>query len=131
MSDIIRIKEKVGDLTALFVEDEVAIRESTGMFLQKIFKQVFICSNGEEGLETFQTNSDISIIFSDIKMPKMDGVTMVENILELNHTPSIVFISASRGEHEIPKELNHFYITKPITYQTIIDVLKKLYLGDN
>lgn len=128
MSEIVLIKNKVQHLTTLFVEDEDAIRESTGVFLKKLFKKVHLCANGEEGLITFQENPDIKIVFSDIKMPKMDGVTMVQKILEIQPNTTILFISASQGEHEIPQELKHTYITKPITYQRIIEVLKELSL---
>ncbi len=128
MGNILEIKKKVENLTALFVEDEESIRESTGLFLKKLFKNVHICSNGEEGLASFKNNSDISIVLTDIKMPKMDGVTMAQNIHQINNNIKIVFITASRGEHVIPNDLEHIYLTKPITYQTLLDCLASIQL---
>ena len=120
------LKEKVSNLKVLFVDDEEDIRKSTGVFFKKFFNNVLICENGEDGLNTFKENQDIDIVLSDIKMPKLDGISMAYEIKKIKPSVLIVFISASRGEHQIADDFEHIYITKPITYETIIKFLEEL-----
>ena len=97
MKDITFLRDCIKDVIVLFVDDEEDIRNGTGSFLKKFFDNVIICSNGEEGLQSFQENSDIKIVISDVLMPKMTGPAMVHEIKKLSPDVFIIFISASRG----------------------------------
>ena len=119
MSDVKELKEKIQKLKVLFVDDEEHIRTITGKFLNKFFDNVTICENGEEGVAAFNKNQDFDVVIADIQMPKMDGVTMVRKIKELNPDIFTIFITASRGKYELEKTLYDLYITKPISYEDI------------
>ena len=126
MNDVKELKEKVKKLKVLFVDDEEQIRTITGKFLEKFFENVTICKNGEEGVEAFNKNKDIDVIIADIQMPKMDGVTMVRKIKEVNPNIFTIFITASRGKYELEKSLYNLYITKPISYEDIKQIMKEV-----
>ena len=68
----------------LFVEDEELAREKLGKLLGKLFKEVVLASNGLEGLEKYEkskiTNEKIDLIISDINMPIMNGLEMLEKL---------------------------------------------------
>jgi len=79
-------------ITILYVEDDTLVRNQTKQILDKIFFKVFIASDGKEGLEVFRTNQEhIDAVVTDINMPNMSGLEMIERINEINHSiPTIV-----------------------------------------
>ena len=125
MTDIRVLKEKVKHLKIMFVDDEDHIRNWMGIFLKKFFDDVFICKDGLEGLSTFRSNQDISIIISDILMPKLNGLAMIEEIKKLNPDVFVILISAFRDELE--KDYNvDLNMHKPISYEDMHLILKKV-----
>jgi len=77
------------------------------MVLQKFFKTIIIAIDGEDGFTKFQENQ-IDIIITDINMPKLNGIEMIEKIRTINQDVSIVVLSA----HDDTK-----YLTESIKYQ--------------
>lgn len=79
--------------TILYVEDEENIRKQLEKFLHYFSSELFVAQNGEMGLEMFQTHQP-DIVVSDIRMPKMNGIEMVEKIKEINPNQHILFTTA-------------------------------------
>ncbi|WP_072680292.1 response regulator [Arcobacter sp. LA11] len=133
-------EEFLSSLTILYVEDEDLARERLGKTLKRFFKNVLLASNGEEGYITFkkeQLNGNVDLILSDINMPKMNGIEMLEKIREEGHAVPIIYTTA-RTESEyllraIELNVNH-YVLKPINIENIIsniqDVCEKKYFND-
>ena len=126
MNDIEKLKEKVRNLKVLFVDDEKEIREGTGLFLRKFFDDVFIGSDGEEGLDIFTKTKDFDIVITDILMPKMDGFIMMKKIKEINKDIFTVFITASKSMLNIEKDSGDISLEKPITFEDMIMIMQKL-----
>ena len=119
MSEIQELKEKLKNLKVLFVDDDEQIRVGTSIFLNKFFNNVVISDNGENGLAIFKETLDFDIIITDIQMPKMDGITMMEKIKEIKPDIFTIFITASRGKLNLSEGLYDLYITKPISYEDV------------
>jgi len=130
----------LSSLTILYVEDEDLAREKLGKTLKRFFKNVLLASNGEEGYITFkkeQLNGNIDLILSDINMPKMNGIEMLEKIREEGHSVPIIYTTARTESEYLLKaiELNvKHYVLKPINIENIIsniqDVCEKKYYSD-
>ncbi len=114
--------KKGHDLWILYVEDNDSVRESTLELLQVFFDHVDVASNGMEGLErykafheTHQKNYDI--VLTDINMPKMNGIKMIEAIKKLQERQNFIVISAHNEVDYLIKlidlEVTNF-ILKPI-----------------
>jgi len=118
MIDIKHLKQFTKKLTLLYVEDEDELRESVEVYLKKLFGSVISCTNGQEGLETYQ-GQDFDIVVSDIQMPIKDGLTMSKEIKEINIDQEIIITSAysdaSYFLNSIAIGVNG-YIIKPIDY---------------
>ena len=69
-----RIKE-----TILSVDDEESILDVASQYFQRQGYQTFTASNGVEALEIFE-NESVDCCFTDINMPKMNGLELAENI---------------------------------------------------
>lgn len=80
-------------LSILYVEDEQEIQELFAESFQIKFAEVYLANNGKEGLEKFIQHSP-DLIITDLKMPVMDGLTMIEKIREINETIPIIVITA-------------------------------------
>ncbi|MFA6740878.1 MAG: response regulator [Arcobacteraceae bacterium] len=113
----------------LFVEDEELAREKLAKILSKLFKEVVLASNGLEGLEKYEkskiTNEKIDLIISDINMPIMNGLEMLEKIREIDTVIPLIFTTARSESDNLQKAIDlnvSNYIMKPI--DTLILVKK-------
>lgn len=80
-------------LKLLVVEDEYYIRELIKKNLQSNGYEVIEAENGEQGYEIFE-NNHIDLIISDIMMPKVDGVTFVKRVRNMNKELPIIMLTA-------------------------------------
>jgi DNA-binding NtrC family response regulator len=76
----------------LVIDDERPIRRTLCEILEFEKFEVDQAENGEQGLKMIQEN-EYDVILCDIKMPKMDGMEVLEKVKKLDHNPTIVMIS--------------------------------------
>lgn len=116
------------NMKILYVEDNEEARGQTVKMLENYFSDITVATNGEEGLNLFKENS-YHIIFSDIEMPVMDGITMIGHIRKLNKEIPIVILSAHNNEKyflETIKAGIDGYILKPYDFEQITEVITKI-----
>ena len=95
---------------------------------------LYEASNGLEGLEILKNNW-IDLVFTDINMPEMNGIEMVEKMQEdgLLATLPVVIIStegsAKRIEYLMSKGISG-YIRKPFTPEKICDLVNQIMKGN-
>ena len=99
----------------LVVDDEEAIREVVSTLLEAQGYQVTIASNGRMGLEKFQADPH-DLVLSDIVMPEMDGLKLLERVRANNKDVPVIMVTAM---HDISIALQairagaYDYILKP------------------
>jgi DNA-binding response OmpR family regulator len=71
--------EKLKSLKILFVEDEDSLRDIISGTLTKLGANFDVATNGMDGLSKIQTN-DYDLVVTDINMPKMNGLDMIDKI---------------------------------------------------
>jgi CheY-like chemotaxis protein len=77
----------------LFVEDEPFLRESMGAWLEQKAGHVFCAEHGEAALNILAANK-IDLLVSDVRMPVMDGITLVKRVYETGKTrPGVILIT--------------------------------------
>lgn len=126
-SQIQELKAKTENFSILYVEDELKIQESIAQFFRKIFPIVDIANNGEEGLVKYLENS-YDIVITDILMPKMNGLVMIENIRKKNPKQEIIVISANTDSENLTKAIQlevTGYIIKPINFEHTISTFEQ------
>ncbi len=115
--DIKKIKEKCSNINLLYVEDNRELREIKSKLFSEIFNSVEIASNGYEGLEIYQ-NSNFELIITDINMPLVNGIEMIQKVKSINPDQAIIVYSAySELEYvSVLQELNiDKFLTKPVS----------------
>lgn len=85
---------KICDATVLVVDDEPALREIFENWLNLIgCGRVLSATDGKAALEVL-THDEIDLLITDVRMPLMDGVSLVREMSKLTAPPpSIVFVS--------------------------------------
>jgi len=115
----------------LVVDDEQGIREMLDIYLKREGYDVSCASNGETAL-SYCKKSFYDVVVTDIKMPKMDGISLLHRVKELS--PDTVFIMITAfASYETAKESMdddaYDYITKPFDVEEIkrkIDAILKM-----
>jgi len=118
------------ELKVLYVEDEKVVREATSMILLNLFQDIILCEDGEQGYDTFIKNQDsIDLIITDIMMPKLNGIDMIDKIRDINKDVPVIIFSAyeDKNNHINSVKLNiSYYLNKPIELDTFKDIVAKV-----
>ncbi|MFZ7943009.1 response regulator [Neobacillus sp. 19] len=106
-------------MKVLIVDDEKHVREGIkllGEWEQNGITEIFEAGNGEEAIQLIQTHKP-QIIFSDMKMPKMDGTLLLEWIKENQPASKTIVVTGYDDYHYMRKAI-HFgsmdYLLKPV-----------------
>lgn len=86
----------------LIVDDELDILKSLNRDLRKEPYEVLFANTGEQALKFFETESDIAVVVTDMRMPGMNGLQLLERINALS--PYIVKIVLT-GYTQLPQIL--------------------------
>jgi signal transduction histidine kinase len=111
----------------LLVDDEAGIRKVLGISLADLGYSVHTAGNGEEALAVMD---DIrpSIVFTDIKMPGMDGIELLKTIKTRFPETEIIMLTG-HGDMDLAIESLKFratdFITKPISDDALIVALER------
>ncbi|PQJ61466.1 two-component sensor histidine kinase BarA [Vibrio chagasii] len=114
-------------LTVMAVDDNPANLKLITALLKERVETVISCTSGQQAIDK-ATETQFDIIFMDIQMPQMDGVTACQNIKKLANnanTPVIaVTAHAMTGERDRLLEAGmDDYLTKPIEEHVLQQVL--------
>ncbi|MEI9475198.1 MAG: sigma-54 dependent transcriptional regulator [Deltaproteobacteria bacterium] len=110
----------------LVVDDEQSMREFLDIMLKKEGYKVSLASNGEEVLKYI--DKDIfDLVLLDIRMPKMDGITVLRKIKSTSPETAVIMITAYASADtaiKAMKEGAYDYITKPFKVDEIKLIIK-------
>lgn len=106
----------------LVVDDEDRMRKLVKDFLVNKGFRVLEAANGEDAVDIFSSNRDISLIVLDVMMPYMDGWEVCKAIRECSKVPIIMLTAKSEEKDELRGfELGvDEYITKPFSPKILV-----------
>src|SRR5210317_2130635 len=99
----------------LVVDDELSMREFLKILLEKEGHRVTTASDASSVLDLMQ-NEDFDLVLSDIRMPGMGGLSLLEKIKEINNSIPVIMITAYASPENavVAMKSGAFdYITKP------------------
>lgn len=115
-------------LTCVIVEDEFPAREELKYFLSN-HKGISLekeFDNPVDSLKYLQENR-VDVVFLDINMPELDGMSLGKILTKLNPNLKIIFITAYRDYAAEAFEIKAFdYLLKPYSEKRIMEVLDNL-----
>ena len=123
---------KESSVKVLVVDDE----EDLELLIKQKFRrrirsgelEFMFAHNGREGLLKLAQNRDIHLVFSDINMPVMDGLTMLHQLAEADLDVQAVIVSAYGDMGNIRTAMNRGafdFLTKPIDFKDLEITLEK------
>ncbi len=110
----------------LVVDDSMFVAKQLGQILTSAgFEIAATASNGEEGVEKYkELHPNVDMVTMDITMPKMDGVTALQKIIEFDKAARVVMISAL-GKNDLVKNSLMIgaknYIVKPLDRKKVLE----------
>lgn len=115
-------------ISILVVDDELSIRESLSGWLQQDGYEVESAADGPAALAKAQeTHYDIMLL--DVKMPRMDGITVLKTLRESNADTAVVVMTAHGAIQDAVEAMKlgaHDYLLKPFDLEEMSLIIEKL-----
>lgn len=122
-------------LKILYVEDHRENQLASLPLFEDIFKKIVTADNGKHGITSYlneynESGQHFDLVITDIKMPQINGIHMIESIHKINPKQKILILSAYQNEEYLIPLINlnvSGFIKKPLMLDEIIDQLKKIF----
>jgi CheY-like chemotaxis protein len=112
----------------LVIDDEQSIRDLLDRLLRRKGYDVVLAASGQKGLECFRRERP-DVIVLDLKMPEMDGLTVLRQVRSLNRSQPVIVLTGSRTA-EMEQQVRALgvteYIAKGFSLHLLGDALKRL-----
>jgi len=115
-------------ISVLYVEDKAEIRDELFEILSLYLDEVYTATNGKEGFEQFREHRP-DLIITDIQMPIMSGLDMIEKIRQEDQNIPIIVTSAFNETSYLLKAIDlgvEHYLLKPIMIERLQTCLNKV-----
>ncbi|HEX3939830.1 MAG TPA: adenylate/guanylate cyclase domain-containing protein [Xanthobacteraceae bacterium] len=116
----------------LFVDDEPDLE---ALILQKFRRQIrdgtvnfLFARDGVDALSALKANADIDLVVTDINMPRMDGLSLLQKLQESEDGVSTIIVSAYGDMANIRTAMNRGafdFVTKPIDFADLETTITK------
>lgn len=115
----------------LVVDDSSAVLNEVSGFLKENGYAVTTAVDGRDGLSKVKSDPALKLIFSDINMPNMDGLTMVEKIRgELGNSGVNIIMLTTESDASMKERGKKSgikgWIVKPFNGANVLGAVKKL-----
>jgi PAS domain S-box-containing protein len=129
-SPIPNLKGLLKKINILYVEDDENIRNELTSLLKNFVGTVYTAYDGQNGYEIFTNNTqNIDLILSDINMPRLTGIEMMQNIRKINGSVPVIFATAYSDSAFLTEAIKikvYDYIIKPINIRNLLTILNDL-----
>jgi two-component system, chemotaxis family, chemotaxis protein CheY len=116
--------------TVLIVDDSTSLRQVVSIALKGAGYEVIEACDGQDALAKL-TGQKVHLIISDVNMPRMDGITMVQNVKQMpayKFTPIIMLTTESQeGKKQEGKAAGaKAWVVKPFQPAQMLDAVSRL-----
>ena len=120
------IKDDWTKVRVLVVDDSIFVAKQLGQILtSEGYEIVATAEDGKEGLDKYkELYPNVDLVTMDITMPKMDGITALEQIMTFDKNAKVVMVSALGKEELVKKSLilgAKNYIVKPLDRKKVLE----------
>jgi diguanylate cyclase (GGDEF)-like protein len=117
------------NFTLLYVEDDTLALSTTLLILEDHFTTIYTATDPLEAIMLYQKHTP-DIVLTDIKMPTMDGLSMVTKMRQIHNknNPVFVAISAMDDRETLLEAMNigiDFFVPKPLDIDQLLTILQK------
>jgi two-component system, OmpR family, response regulator len=108
----------------LLADDEPMVLDIVGKLLRNAGHTVEISRDGEEAREAFQRQT-FDIVFTDLAMPKLDGLGLAKWIKATAPDQRVVLLTGSGDDGILPPNVD-YVLEKPVRCGPLVDTLRRL-----
>ncbi len=113
----------------LIVDDEEIARENLSHYFLKLGHTVQMAANGIEALEQIADSDHFDVMITDLKMDRMDGLTLIEEVAKVSPETSVVMVTGyatvSNAVDAMRKGVTH-YLPKPVQLEELKETVEEL-----
>ncbi len=114
----------------LVVDDSKSVREQVVLTLRRAGYEVHEAENGLEGAERIESDHALDMVISDIMMPKMNGLDMIDRVKKIIKRGLPVVVLTTEGATEMIKRARAAgikgWIVKPFKEKHLVATVDKL-----
>jgi signal transduction histidine kinase len=122
-----------GSETLLVIEDETDLSSFLEAVLRSHGYKLLIAMNAEQAHQLFRENfDDVHLIFSDVRLPRIDGITLCTELKALKpEVPVIITSGYSSREFQagLDKLGNVAFLSKPFRPEDVLRLIRKVLNG--
>ncbi len=125
--DINELIEFTKTLKVLYVEDNEDAQKSMLTLLGNFFEDIVVARDGLEGLEKFNSEP-FHLVISDIRMPNMNGLEMIEKMKNIDPNVFVVVATAYKDTEFLLESIAigvDGYLLKPINHKQLQKTIRK------
>lgn len=107
----------------LVIDDDAIVRDSIVAYLEDSGFEIIEAANGQEGLDLFE-QLEPDLVLCDLRMPKMDGLTLLRKLRELSEEIPFIVVSGAGVMNDVVEALRlgaSDYIVKPIVDLEVLE----------
>ncbi len=120
------------DATILLVDDEPDLRTIIAEWFKREGSRVLVAEDGAEALNIIQANQ-VDVVVSDVRMPVMDGITLLKKVKASGYKSSVMFVSGftdvikPRESYDLGVEA---VMSKPVERKQLIAAVASLWAAE-
>ena len=114
--------------TIVVADDEALARQSVAEFLQEEGYQVYEAADGQAALQ-FLEQVDVDLILSDLRMPGLDGLALLQKVREVYPQTMVVLMTAYASVETVVEALRlgaQDYLLKPLLFDDLLHKVRRL-----
>jgi CheY-like chemotaxis protein len=108
----------------MVVDDDALVRETVVAIMEELCDEVYEAADGIEGLEVLDHHPDISVVITDIAMPRLDGIGFAQQARREHPDLKVLFVSGL--QHPPASEE---FLPKPFPRRALVSALEHLLSG--
>jgi CheY-like chemotaxis protein len=121
MSETLHQEKACPHPVGMVVDDDALVREAVVAILEELCDEVYEASDGLEGLEVLEHHPDISLVVTDIAMPRLDGIGFAREARREHPDLKVLFVSGR--QHPPGREE---FLTKPFPRRALVSAVQHL-----
>jgi DNA-binding NtrC family response regulator len=113
--------------TVLVVDDEPLLRKLMRLMLEQAGFEVLTATDGRDAMKVSEMHrGHIDLLVSDVRMPVMDGPTLVQEMLETDPNLPVLFVTGS--SERVPRRKDKYFpfIEKPFSAGNLLGTVRKM-----
>ena len=120
------LKADGSKIRVLVVDDSMFVAKQLGQILSSEgYEIIATAADGKEGVDKYkELCPNVDLVTMDITMPRMDGITALEQIMTFDKNARVVMVSALGKEELVKKSLllgSQNYIIKPLDRKKVLE----------